>query len=138
MNAFEYFKAIETDLVDETGKLNPSWNELHILIASGSTTTLPTLIKQGAALDQQDNKGRTPLHLAAAKNMPLICQLLLDAGANPYLKDDTGHTADQRAEIAGFWHVLDAFRPTLGREALNIIASSIDNGTRQTVAYRAV
>lgn len=136
MNAYEYFKAIETDLVDDTGKLNSTWNELHICIASRATTTIPTLIADGTNVNEQDSKGRTPLHLAAAMNMPLICELLLGAGADPTIRDHDGHTADQRAEIACLWHVLDAFRPVLGREALTLIAGSIDNGKR--VALRAV
>jgi len=138
MNAYEYFTAINSARVDQKDKLNPSWNALHICIAADDLTVIPALIEQGADINLQDSFGRTPLHLAVGLNRPDACSLLLNAGAATHLRDNTGHTADQRAEIAGFWHVLDAFRPSLGREALNIIASSIDNGTRQTLAYRAV
>ena len=43
------------------------------------------LIDRGASLEIQDNRGRTPLHIAASSGNVVKAELLLDAGADPYV-----------------------------------------------------
>ncbi|KAJ5694499.1 hypothetical protein N7536_004911 [Penicillium majusculum] len=45
------------------------------------------LIKNGASLDSKTSDGRTPLHLAAERGRHNLFQILLDAGADPSIKD---------------------------------------------------
>ena len=40
------------------------------------------------SLDVQDSRGRTPLHLAAARGHTSVCQALLAQGATPTMHDN--------------------------------------------------
>jgi RNA polymerase primary sigma factor len=63
-------------------------------------------LTNGANPNARDEKGRTPLILAASRGHRTVCSLLLSAGADPDLKDDSGHDAletavrSQRSEVA--------------------------------------
>jgi hypothetical protein len=56
------------------------------------------LIARGADVNAQDSEGSTPL---MTNDNPKATEMLLAAGANPFLKDDTGRTVfDERADRA--------------------------------------
>ncbi|MEE1656761.1 sigma-70 family RNA polymerase sigma factor [Microvirga sp. CF3062] len=59
-------------------------------IAAGIETAVRLHIRKGTDVNAQDEKGRSPLLLAAARGHTAICRLLLDAGADPFLSDVTG------------------------------------------------
>jgi len=59
-------------------------------IVTGIETAVRLHIRKGTDVNAQDDKGRSPLHLAAARGHTAICRLLLDAGADPFLSDATG------------------------------------------------
>ena len=69
---------------------------------AGMRSTAPAIVKAllaaGANPDVRDNRVRTPLHYAAAKDEVIIevVEALLDAGADPAAKDSEGKTP-QRA-----------------------------------------
>jgi len=50
-------------------------------------------LRSGQDVNSRDDKGQTPLIIAAAKGHAKICSILLEAGANPALKDSAGYTA---------------------------------------------
>jgi ankyrin repeat protein len=53
---------------------------------------LRQLIKKGAYVASEDERGRTPLHIAAETNHLFAAQLLLDSGSKVMPKDKTGKT----------------------------------------------
>ncbi len=48
------------------------------------------LLKEGAVIDQKDNEGNTPLHLAAERGHGRTVRLLLDNGANATIRNNAG------------------------------------------------
>ncbi len=59
------------------------------------------LVEKGANVNAQAKNGMTPLMIAATHNSPPMIGLLMDAGANPELKNALGQTATEVAKING-------------------------------------
>ena len=71
-------------------------------VQAGSKEALVVFLDQRANPNEPDLSGRTALIWAATKTDDTrIAELLLTAGANVALKDDTGHTALSRARLLG-------------------------------------
>jgi hypothetical protein len=74
---------------------------LLVAAALGDTAKIQTLMDQGAALNERDELGRTPLMLAVIDGRPEVVRLLLDRGADPNAADNSGRTPLQMARQAG-------------------------------------
>jgi ankyrin repeat protein len=59
------------------------------------------LVQTGARIDEPDDRGDTPLALAAVNNFPELVKLLLELGANPSLRLRSGKTAADYARERG-------------------------------------
>lgn len=66
---------------------------LRMAIVAGVESAVRIHIERGDDLNARDAGGQTPLMLAASRNKPHICKLLLDAGADPLLTDSDGNNA---------------------------------------------
>ena len=55
----------------------------RMAVVAGVESAVRIHIERGDDLNARDSGGQTPLMLAAARNKPHICKLLLDAGADP-------------------------------------------------------
>lgn len=75
---------------------------LRFAIKSGAKAAVELQIRNRSMLDARDDQGRTPLMLAAAKGSQELCELLLDAGANPALVSNEGKTASSIAAEMGY------------------------------------
>ena len=51
------------------------------------------LKEKGANIDQKNNHGDTPIHIAALEGKNVLVQHLLDAGADIYIANNRGLTA---------------------------------------------
>ncbi|QGJ70478.1 Hypothetical protein PBC10988_21750 [Planctomycetales bacterium 10988] len=96
------------------------WSILHIAVEFEQIELIQLFIKNGLDVNFRDQKGWTPLHLAVdlegdgawqTDSEPTIylTKLLLDLGANPFLKNKEGETAYQIAEFYGHQKALDLF-----------------------------
>lgn len=74
---------------------------LRIAVIAGVENAVRVHIGRGDNLNARDAGGMTPLMLAAVKNKPAICKLLLSAGADHSLLDPSGKTALDMALAAG-------------------------------------
>lgn len=75
-----------------------SAQSLHDLVKTCDLSRL-TGIAVHPALDQQDGRGNTPLHVAAEAGQRDCVQLLLRAGADRHIRNKDGKTAYQLAEL---------------------------------------
>lgn len=74
---------------------------LRIAVVAGVESAVQIHIDRGDDLDARDTNGMTPLMIAAVRNRPAICRLLLGAGADPCLRDASGKTALEIAVASG-------------------------------------
>ena len=58
---------------------------------------ISALLAAGAEIGARTNDGRTPLHVVVQGNQPAAVLALLEAGADPALRDDAGNLADPKA-----------------------------------------
>jgi hypothetical protein len=74
-------------------------------VQSGELSKIVSLLDRGAAVDQQDEGGRSPLMLATIQGRLDAVQLLLDRGADPNAADRAGRTPLQEAKLHGFTEI---------------------------------
>jgi RNA polymerase primary sigma factor len=77
----------------EVTTVRPLNKLLRMAVTTGVESALRVHIERGDDLNARDQNGLTPLMLAAARNRPGICKLLLAAGADAELLDRSGRTA---------------------------------------------
>ena len=65
------------------------------------------MLDYGAEVDSRSGDGRTPLILAASKGNKEIASMLLQAGADPSLTDQSGATAESTAAAKGFREIAE-------------------------------
>lgn len=73
---------------------------LKMAVVTGVERAVRIHIDRGDNLNARDEKGQTPLMLAAARDKAAICRLLLAAGADAGLRDPSGRDALQIASAA--------------------------------------
>lgn len=65
-------------------------SELHEAVRRNDAARVSRLLADGAAADDADWLGRTPLHCAATSGADALARLLLDAGADVDARDEDG------------------------------------------------
>lgn len=94
-------------MIQKGGDVNkPGWTPLHYAATHGHLEVLNLLLEEHAYIDAASPNNTTPLMMAAQYGTPSAVKLLLEAGADPMLKNDLGlHAIDfavraQRMESA--------------------------------------
>ena len=73
---------------------------------------LERLVNEGVSLSTQDQRGLSPLHLAAMHGLLGVVRRLLREGANRQLRDNLGRTAYDLALLRGYVDIAAEFEPT--------------------------
>lgn len=71
----------------------PGWTPLHYAATSGQLQIMQILLEHHAYIDAASPNGTTPLMMAAMYSTPSSVKLLLEAGADPLLKNSLGLNA---------------------------------------------
>ncbi len=71
----------------------PGWTPLHYAATGTSPQMVQLLLDENAYIDAESPNGTTPLMMAAQYGPESIIQLLLEAGADPQLKNQLGLSA---------------------------------------------
>jgi pectate lyase len=89
------------------------WPPLHSALDAERFDILELLLTKGADVSIKDDKGRTPLHIAAwyaAHDNPKMVELLLSKGADINAKDSSGKTALGYAVEGGYTEIAEILR----------------------------
>lgn len=94
--------ALTLFLLDFQEKNAITADDLFAAVSQGDMSTALTCLKAKPQLvNARDKEGRTPLHIAAQKNLRDTALLLLNRGADLTLKDSSGKTAADLAREKG-------------------------------------
>lgn len=90
----------------------PGWAPLHYASTHGHLDVMRLLLEHHAYIDASSPNGTTPLMMAAHYGTPSAVKLLLEAGADPMIRNDLGLTAVDfafRAERKESAEIISAF-----------------------------
>jgi ankyrin repeat protein len=90
------------ELIERDADVNkPGWAPLHYAATNSHLAVMQFLIDNFAYIDAASPNGTTPLMMAAMYGSPSSVKLLLEAGADPTIKNDKAMLASDFARQAG-------------------------------------
>jgi ankyrin repeat protein len=85
---------VSSQLIKKGADVNkPGWAPLHYAATHGHIEIMNLLLENHAYIDASSPNGSTPLMMAALYGTASAVKLLLEAGADPLIKNDLGLTA---------------------------------------------
>jgi RNA polymerase primary sigma factor len=103
----------------------------RMAILSGVSSALKPHLQRGENVNATDAEGRTPLILSAYRGHLEICRILLEAGADPAIKDKNGDDALQIAIVRGYEPLAHLLASKMMRKEDNQAAPSLPTATSE-------
>ncbi len=89
-------------LVEAGAEVNRAgWTPLHYAVVSGNVDLVRYLLEQSAYIDAQSPNATTPLMMAARQKLPSLAELLIEEGADPTPRNQSGLSAADYFERNG-------------------------------------
>ncbi len=108
MAALKGHVALARRLIERGADVNkPGWTPLHYAATGGQVAVIQLLLDKHAYIDAESPNGTTPLMMAAQYGTLAAVKALMEAGADPALKNQLGQTARDFAERGGRQDVVD-------------------------------
>lgn len=85
---------------------------LKMAVMAGVASAVKIYIERGDDLNARDGQGMTPLMLAAGRNKPAICKMLMNGGADDSMVDSAGRNAWTIAVAAGAREAAEVIKPS--------------------------
>lgn len=80
---------------------HPGWTPLHYAASGGQLSVVQLLLEHHAYIDAASPNGTTPLMIAARQQRPTVARFLVEQGADPTLRNDSGWSAADYFERHG-------------------------------------
>lgn len=93
--------------------------------AKGNVPGVALLLSKGADPNQPNGQTETPLHVLSAQGDPEIAMMLLSAGAELDLRDASGATPLEAAEMAANVPLVSVLRSVAARNAAELALSEV-------------
>lgn len=87
-------------------------------LLAGTIASVRLHLRSGGDVNASDERGRSPLILAASKGRIDLCQLLLDEGADPEIRDHAGNSALAVAQAQGQTELASLLAPSATTTAI--------------------
>ena len=105
-------------LVDSDADVNkPGWTPLHYAASGGHVPVIAHLLEHSAYIDAESPNGTTPLMMAAMYGSPEAVKTLIQAGADPTLKNQLGLSALDFAVRGNSFNSIELMQAGLARWA---------------------
>jgi uncharacterized protein len=94
----EYLLRFSKDMEDSSNRFGASLLHFAAQAEEGADSIVNFLLARGASVNAKDNDGNTPLIFAAISGKNSVIQILLEAGADPSIRNDAGINAAEQAK----------------------------------------
>lgn len=99
-----------TPLMIVAAQTGPAEGSIFLPGSARPTDVAKALVDKGADIDAQSDNGMTALMIAASNNSAPMIGLLIDAGADPAIKNAQGQTAEEVADLNDHQEASQAIR----------------------------
>ena len=116
MAAYKGDLDIARELIDKGADVNKTgWTPLHYAATKGHLKMMELLLEHYAFIDAQAPNGNTPLMMAAFYSTPEAVKLLIEAGADPNMRNSASKTALDLAQTSNHRNSADLITEALRR-----------------------